>query len=255
MDQNFTDINAATIDSWVDGGWEYGQPISHEEFLRAKQGDWNIFLSPTKPVPREWFPPLKGCRVLGLASGGGQQMPVLTAAGAHCTVMDYSPKQLEGEHMVAGREGYAIETVRGDMTQPFPFADNTFDVIFNPVSLCYVEDISHVWRECFRVLKPGGTLMTGLDTGLNYLFDDAEQVLAHKLPYNPLKDKALYEECIASGSGIQFSHTIGELLSSMLNAGFVIADIYDDTNGPTNGAGVLHTFGVPCMAAVLATKS
>jgi len=39
-------------------------------------------LTPTKPVPREWFGDLKGKKLLGLASGGGQQMPIFTAAGA-----------------------------------------------------------------------------------------------------------------------------------------------------------------------------
>ena len=77
---NYQDINSQTIDRWIDEGWEWGQPIDHETYLRAKNGDWQVLLTPTKPVPREWFGDLTGKRVLGLASGGGQQMPIFTAA-------------------------------------------------------------------------------------------------------------------------------------------------------------------------------
>ena len=33
---NYTDINAKTVDSWVQNGWEWGRPISHETFEKAK---------------------------------------------------------------------------------------------------------------------------------------------------------------------------------------------------------------------------
>ena len=48
-----------------------------------------------EPVPRHWFPAsIKGTALLCLASGGGQQGPVLAAAGADVTVFDTSPRQL-----------------------------------------------------------------------------------------------------------------------------------------------------------------
>lgn len=92
---NYQDVNAKTIDRWVKEGWEWGKPVDHETFVQAKKGDWDILLTPTKPVPKDWLGDLKGKKVLGLASGGGQQMPILSAAGAKCTVLDYSDQQLE----------------------------------------------------------------------------------------------------------------------------------------------------------------
>ena len=127
---NYQDINAATIDRWVEEGWEWGIPISHEDYEKALAGEWDVLLTPTKFVPHDWFGDLKGKKVLGLASGGGQQMPVFAALGAVCTVFDYSEKQLESERLVAEREGYCIEIIRGDMTKPLPFDDETFDLIF-----------------------------------------------------------------------------------------------------------------------------
>ena len=73
---DYQDINAETIDRWIRDGWEWGKPISHEVYGKAKNGEWDVFLTPTKPVPHEWLGELQGKRILGLASGGGQQMPV-----------------------------------------------------------------------------------------------------------------------------------------------------------------------------------
>ena len=62
-------------------------------------------LTPVKTVPHEWFGELDKKKVPGLASGGGQQMPIFTALGAECSVLDYSEKQLDNERIVAEREG------------------------------------------------------------------------------------------------------------------------------------------------------
>lgn len=246
----YQDINAQTIDRWVDEGWEWGKPINHETFERAQRGDWQLLLTPTKPVPRAWFGELQGAKVLGLASGGGQQMPLLTAAGAWCTVLDYSEAQIESEHLVAEREGYEIEIVRADMTQPLPFADARFDLVLNPVSLCYVREVEPIWREVNRVLKPGGRLLAGLDTGINYIVDADERSIVHGLPFDPLADSVLMEELTREDEGVQFSHTLDELLGGMLRAGLVIDDLYEDTNGE----GRLHELGIPSMLAVQAHK-
>ena len=247
----YTDINAETIDRWVENGWEWGVPISQEQFRAAVSGDWQMLLTPVKPVPREWFPPLRGAKVLGLASGGGQQMPIFAAQGAECTVLDYSERQLESERMVAAREGYAIEIVRADMTKPLPFPDASFDLIFHPVSNCYIEDVQHVWDECFRILRPGGLLMAGLDNGFNFLFgDEDEQEIRYSLPFNPLRDPKLMEDLRQTDSGVQFSHTLEEQIRGQLRAGFRLLDLYEDTNG----SGFLHEHGVPTFWATLAQK-
>ena len=93
--------------------------------------------------------------MLGLASGGGQQIPIFTALGAECTVLDYSDMQLENERMVAERENYKVNIVKADMTKPLPFEDESFDIIFHPVSNCYIENVEPVFKECYRILKKG----------------------------------------------------------------------------------------------------
>src|SRR5205085_1973198 len=101
----------------------------------------------------DWFPPVAGLEVLCLASGGGQQGPILAAAGARVTVFDNSPNQLAQDRLVADREGLALETVRGDMADLAAFPDARFDLIVHPCSNMFVPDVRPVWREAFRVLR------------------------------------------------------------------------------------------------------
>lgn len=250
MEKSYTDINAETIDRWVEEGWEWGVPIDHSTFENAKNGVWDVLLTPTRPVPHEWFGGLRGKRLLGLASGGGQQMPVFAALGAECTVMDYSQRQLDSEIAAARREGYSIRTVRGDMTKRFPFEDGEFDLIFHPVSNCYIKDVLHVWRECARVLKPGGRLLSGTDHFVNYLVDDDEERIINRLPFDPLADPEQMAQLINNDCGVQFSHTLEEQITGQLRAGFTLLDLYEDTNG----SGRLHELNVPTMLAMLSVK-
>lgn len=248
---DYTEINAKAVDRWIEDGWEWGVPISHEQFEDALNGKWSMVLTPNKPVPKEWYPDLRGKKVLGLASGGGQQMPIFAACGAECTVLDYSEKQIESDLSVAEREGYKINAVRADMTKPLPFENDSFDLIFHPVSNCFIEDVMHVWKECYRILKKDGRLMAGLDNGFNYLFDEEnEKEVKYRLPFNPLKDEEQLKSLEKDDSGIQFSHTLEEQIRGQLKAGFMLIDLYEDTNGQ----GILREYGVPTFWATLAVK-
>ena len=248
--QNYQDANAAVIDRWITEGWEWGKPVDHETYINAQNGQWSVVLTPTKAVPREWFGDLKGKKLLGLASGGGQQMPIFTAAGAECTVLDYSEKQLESERIVAEREGYRINIIRADMSKPLPFADASFDIIFHPVSNCYIEKVEPVFKECYRILKKGGILLCGLDIGTNYTVDEKEEKIINSLPFNPLVNEEQRKQLEEQDCGIQFSHTISEQIGGQLKAGFRLTDIYDDTNG----FGRLHELNIASFVATRAIK-
>ncbi len=247
---NYQKENAKIIDSWCRSGWEWGTPISHEEFVDAKNGKWDILLTPTKPIPHEWLGDVKNKKVLGLASGGGQQMAILSALGAHCTLLDISKKQCESDELVAKREGYHIEIINGDMTSPWPLADESFDIIVHPVANCYIQDVRFVFRECARVLKKGGILVCGLDNEINCVFNDDQTKICYKLPFNPLEDPKVYEDSIKYDWGIQFSHPIEDQIGGQLAAGFCLTDIFEDTNG----YGLLHEYNIPTFYATRTIK-
>src|SRR5690606_23925477 len=131
------DVRAHNRDAWdrrVCEGNRWTRGVSPEKVQAARDGRWSVVLTPSKPVPQNWFPPLAGAEVLCLACGGGQQGPILAAAGARVTVLDNSPGQLQQDRQVAQREGLELVTVEGDMRDLSMFEDGRFDLVFQPVS-------------------------------------------------------------------------------------------------------------------------
>src|ERR671916_892526 len=111
------DVRVYNREAWdreVERGNEWTVPVGPDVIEAARRGRWEVLLTDTKPVPKAWFPDLEGTDVLCLASGGGQQAPVLAAVGANVTVLDNSPKQLAQDRLVAQRGSPPLEIVPGD---------------------------------------------------------------------------------------------------------------------------------------------
>jgi SAM-dependent methyltransferase len=230
-------LNQAGWDLRVEEADVWTIPVSSDEIARARSGDWSVILTPNKPVPRDWFGEVAGKDILCLASGGGQQGPILAAAGARVTVFDASPRQLAQDEMLARREGLALTTHRGLMHDLSAFADAAFDLIFHPVSNSYAPEILPVWRECFRVLKPGGALLAGFMNPIVFVFDrEAEErgelIVRFALPYADTVDLPPEElaRIIARDHTVDFSHTLETQIGGQLAAGFVLTHMFEDTD-------------------------
>lgn len=234
------DIRSHNRDAWnreVEGGKNrWSQPVDSETIAKAKRGEFSILLTENITVPHRWFPPLKGADVLCLASGGGQQGPVLAAAGAKVTVFDNSPAQLKQDQFVAERETLPLRTVEGDAADLSRLADESFDLVFNPVSTVFMPDVRVVWKECSRVLRPGGLLMTGFMNPVHYIFDlykadEGVLEVANSIPYSDLTSlsKEDLEDHLSKGLPVEFGHSLTDLLGGQCAAGFVITDLYEDT--------------------------
>jgi SAM-dependent methyltransferase len=235
VSQNFDPVahNRAAWDREVDSDNEWTRPVGPDVIARARAGDWSVVLIGYEPVPRDWFPPeLTGAAVLCLASGGGQQGPVLAAAGAAVTVFDNSPRQLGRDEEVAAREGLALATVLGDMRDLSAFAAASFDIVLNPVSNVFCPDLLPVWREAFRVLRPGGILLTGFMNPDIFIFDvtaldQGELVVRHRIPFSTL-DLSDAERQHSYGEGpIEYSHTLAEQIGGQLAAGFTLTHLVE----------------------------
>lgn len=236
------DIRAYNRRAWdiqVEKGDKWTVPVSSEDIARARAGDWTIVLTPRKPIPREWFPDLAGLPTLCLASGGGQQGPILAAAGARVTVFDNAPGQLAQDRLVAERDSLDIATVEGDMRDLSTFEDRSFGLIVHPVSNLFVPDILPVWREAFRVLRAGGVLLAGFCHPVLFLFDQqpAEEgrlEVRHRIPYSDLTsiEASERQRYIDRGDPLVFGHTLEDQIGGQLEAGFVLTGFYEDEFGP-----------------------
>lgn len=245
MTDDIADHNRAAWDKLVEEGDRWTVPVSAEMIAAARVGEWAVYLAEEKPTPRHWFPQnMHGVDVLCLASGGGQQAPILAAAGANVVSYDNSPGQLRQDELLARREGLSLRTVQGDMRDLGVFAGATFDLIFHPVSNIFVPDVLPVWRECYRVLRPGGTLLMGTVNPIEYAFDrvlmDREGLyqLKYALPYSDTTDITEAERVALYGNTTtyEFSHTLTDYIGGQLDAGFIITGFFeayrDDPNSP-----------------------
>lgn len=164
-------INEIAWDNEVKLGNKWTIPLTKNEVLLAKKGVYKLLLTPNKEVPKEWIGDVKNKKVLCLASGGGQQGPIFSALGADVVVFDNSKEQLYKDEMVSKRDNLKIKLEYGDMRDLSRFNNETFDLIFHPISNCFVDNIEQVWNECYRVLDIGGTLISGFINPLVYIFD------------------------------------------------------------------------------------
>lgn len=228
--------NSAAWDKAVDAGDDWTRAVSPETIEAARLGKWSIVLTPVRPVPAEWFGSVEGKDVLCLASGGGQQAPVLAAAGANVTSFDNSQKQLNQDRFVAERDGLAIRLEKGDSADLSRFPDESFDLIFHPCSNCFMPTLQPIWNECFRVIRHGGALLVGFTKPEVFMFDQFEEdrsgqlVLRHSLPYSDassLTEEELRHK-ISNDEPLEYSHTLDEQIGGQTSAGFHIVGLYED---------------------------
>lgn len=235
---DIVNYNSKAWDKEVEGGKSpWTQPVSSEEIEKARKGEFSIILTPNLSVPRDWFPDnFKGVDILGLASGGGQQMPILAALGANVTSFDNSRKQLEQDLFVAKRDGLNIKTEQGDAADLSRFAESSFDLIWHPCSNCFMPELQPVWREAFRVLRKGGTLLSGFHNGFLFIFDrfkdEKEGILEvkHSLPYSDLKNLTEEErkQFTDNDEPLEFGHTLDQQIGGQIKAGFWITGFFED---------------------------
>jgi SAM-dependent methyltransferase len=255
------DIRAYNRQAWnrqVEQNNRWTVPVSAEIIAAARNGEWSILLTPTKATPRSWFPPnLHELELLCLASAGGQQGPVLAAAGAKVTVVDNSPRQLEQDHLVAEREGLAIQLVEGDMADLAMFPDHSFDLIFHPVSNVFVPEVRPVWAEAYRVLRPGGALLAGFVNPVHYIFDfdamenEGRLVVRYSTPYSDLTslDEDRRQKNLEAGYPLEYGHSLEDQIGGQLEAGFVLSGFYEDADPD-----ILISNYIPTFIATRAVK-
>ena len=233
--KDIAEYNRWAWDQQVAKGNRWTLPVTAEVIASARQGMWDVVLTPHKSVPKCWFPELAGLDLLGLACGGGQQAPIFAAAGANVTVLDNSMRQLEQDQGVGRREGLAIRSVLGDMRDLSCFDSESFDIVFNPCSVSFIPEVQPVFDEAYRILRPGGLLMCGFVNPVRYVFDEADLeaerlTVRHALPYtdDTRLTAAEQNKLRADGEPFVFSHSLEQLLGGQIKSGFRIMDLYED---------------------------
>jgi SAM-dependent methyltransferase len=193
--------------------------------------------------PENWLGGnVRGRNVLCLASGGGLQSAMFAAAGAVVTVVDISGAMLEQDRAVAAKNGLHVTTICASMDDLSMLANQSFDVVLQPVSTCYVADIAAVFREVARVTREGGLYISQhkqpsslqadtLPTGRGY---SVTEPIDRKGPLPPVL-ACFHREA----DTVEYLHRWQAIIGGMCRAGFVIEDLVE----PNPGASALAAHG------------
>ena len=163
--------------------------------------------------------------VLEIGCGSGvYALHLAQTTGCSVTGLDINALGIRNANQLALNSGL-VQQVRFavcDVSQPLPFADETFDAIFSNDVLCHIQGRPSLLAEMYRVLKPGGRPM---------LFSDALII-----------GGLISQEEIATRSSIGFYlfSPPGENERLILQAGFTGLKVSDTTDDAARIAARWH---------------
>lgn len=176
-----------------------------------------------------WLPAsVAGREVLCLASAGGWQSILYASAGAKVTVADLSTEMLRLDQREADRRQLPVRTVEASMDDLAALREESFDIVHQPVSTCYVPDLGRVYREVARVLRDGGLYISQhkQPTSLQITHRDAANRYVigieyyHRGPLPQIDDVAYREKGAA-----EYLHRWESLVGELCRAGFLLEDL------------------------------
>ena len=179
--------------------------------------------------PDGWIPWPSIGTALCLAGGGGWQAPLIASLGPAVTVVDISSRQLQLDREAAARFGLTVECVETDMADLRALAGRSFDLVYQPISTCYLPDLGPLYAAIASVTRAGARYWAEHWSAGQIQLDEAVRW-----------DGAAYRivHPVGSGTPIQwqsaepvdgepvtcwhFAHSIRELFGALCAAGFVI---------------------------------
>jgi SAM-dependent methyltransferase len=214
--------------------------VARQQRFTTPARDDDIAQSPATVAHDTWLDGgVAGRRLLCLAAGGGRQIAFYAAAGADVTVVDISPQMLALDRQVATERGLNIRIVEASMDDLSALGTAAFDIVIQPVSSCYVPDVTRVYREVGRVTAPGGLYISqhkqpgSLQASVQPSPRGYELVEPYYRsgPLPPVLGSPHREE-----GTVEFLHRWEELIGGLCRAGFVIEDLLEPVHADAKAA-------------------
>jgi SAM-dependent methyltransferase len=225
------------------GGRVLHRPVSDAETRRANRAEWDAdadayqaehgeFLGDARFV---WSPEgldeaaarllgdVAGQRVLEVGCGAGQCARWLRGQGAQAYGMDLSMRQLAHSARLDAKTGIGVPVACASADR-LPFANGSFDAACSAFgALPFVADVSAVFGEVARVLRPGGRWVFSVTHPMRWMLPDdpSEAGLVVGRSYF---DRTPYVEEDANGAATYVEHhrTMGDWVRALVTSGFTL---------------------------------
>jgi SAM-dependent methyltransferase len=224
------------MSDWQQQNQQAWDNLADNQSLFAKVATDEECLKPLDTLDsRGWIPrDIRGRQVLCLASGGGWQSILYAAAGADVTVVDLSPSMLSLDERESKRRGFPVRVLQGSMTDLSLLEPASFDIVHQPVSTCYVPDVTAVYKQVARVLRDGGLYISQhkSPTSLQVVDRDANDRYAIGVRYyhtGPLPD--VPDTSYREPGAIEYLHRWADLVGGLCRSGFVLEDLREPYRG------------------------
>ena len=136
-------MSIKVIDQWNDAAQAY-----------SEEQERSLFAKLNRSIVSKRFTALHGEKILDLGCGYGFYTDYLRSIGGDVIGVDGAQTMVD----IAKEKNPDCTFMTADITQPLPFEDDSFDIVFCNQVLMDIENVETVLKECKRVLKSGGIL-------------------------------------------------------------------------------------------------
>ncbi len=188
---------------------------------------------------------IAGKDVIQLCCNNGREVLSLKKLGAgRCVGVDISDAFIAQARELADISGLEADFIRANVFELPPELDDSFDLVLVTIgAFVWLADLAQFMALCHRLLRPGGKIFVSEMHPMLWMFEP-DQGNQHVYSYfdpdtfvenNPLNYYG--GEPAERATKYEFQHTIGEIITCVLNAGFALRHFQehaDDISGLFN---------------------
>lgn len=198
---------------WNDYAQSWARWNHSEQVLRpVLENPSKAFHGTVWQMIQKYVPDLKGKRICVPSSGDNLAVFAFALMGAKVTSCDIAENQLENARRIAEREGLAdaIEFVCTDTMQLAAVADSAYDLVYTSNGVhVWLDDLEAMYRNVYRVLKPGGLNIVYEIHPFMRPFTEGVKVIKPYDAVGPFEDE----------NTVNFHWRMQDFLNAMMNSG------------------------------------
>lgn len=215
--------------------WDARTPIH----LNSDFYDINAFKSgrsTLRPEEIEDLAPVTGKSLLHIQCHFGMDTLSWAREGATVTGLDFSEVAIKEAHKLAQEIGIEASFVTANVYDAPTVLNRQFDIVYTGIgALCWLPDIA-TWAECVaKLIKPGGQFYLLEFHPTAWMFEDSFTVQYNY--FSPQEGEKIIEQNtytndakkLSHAETRQWNHSIGEVVTSLINAGLTITELREST--------------------------